>query len=196
VLVGTAVGYLAAGPLPRRDAARPGDILLTTGVVGHGAAAELPNRSRRRSASKGEESLLIHARIEAGLALRPLAHAMIDTSDGLCEAAHLLAEASGVAVELTGEKLPWDPALARAIVDPSARLALAAYGGDYELLATLPSSKVERALVALRSARCPAAVIGRITRGHGVSVSWGRRRVAVPRGSWDPFHAAPPRHRK
>jgi thiamine-monophosphate kinase len=191
-LVGTAVGYLAPGPIPRRDGAKPGDILLTTGVVGHGAAAELPGRSRRGTGSGSEESLHIRARIEAGLALRPLAHAMIDTSDGLCEAGHLLAEASGVAIELTGEQLPWDPKLARAIPKPATRLALAAYGGDYELLATVPRSKVEKALEAVRSTRCPATVIGKVARGRGVSVSWGRRRFPVPRSTWDPFHPTRP----
>jgi thiamine-monophosphate kinase len=198
VLAGTAIGYLRPGNVPRRGAARPGDRLLATGAVGLGAAAALAERAAGPRARRAP-TLSIRGRIAAGLALRPFARAMIDTSDGLGEAAHLLAAASGVAVEIRGEAIPWDPRLARRVRDPAERFARAAYGGDYELLASVPSERAERALRAVRATGTRATILGDVRRGHGAWVQWDSHRAPVPRSTWDPFGAgsarpgAPPR---
>jgi thiamine-monophosphate kinase len=190
VLVGTAIGYLSPGPVPRREGARAGDLLLVTGAVGAGAAAALRGRGGDRAGR-----LAIHARVEAGLRLRPLSHAMVDTSDGLTEAAHLLAGASGVAIELDEARIPWDPRLRRRGRDAMARFALATYGGDYELLAAVPARSALRALRAVRSTGGAATVVGSVGRGRGVWARGPTGRVPLPRGSWDPFHPSTPRRR-
>ncbi len=185
VLVGTAVGYLPPGPIPRRGGARAGDRLLVTGSVGRGGWASLPGT---RGRARGEE-LRIRARVRAGIALRPHAHAMVDTSDGICEASRLLADASSVAITLAVDRIPWHPGLARSLPDAGDRLRVAAYGGDYELLAAVPARAVPRALGALARVGTAGTVVGEVGTGRGAFSTENGRTRPLPPTSWDPFRA-------
>src|SRR6185437_12108884 len=83
-------------------------------------------------------------RIAAGTALRGLAHAAIDISDGLAgDLSHIL-EASGVGAELRANRLPMSPAF-KALSEPEARVELQVSGGDdYELCVCLAAGDVEK----------------------------------------------------
>jgi len=128
----TVVGWaLNVGSLVGRDGARPGDLVGVTGHLG-GAAAAIERLSQRGAAVAHDDELIMRyarpmPRLAEGRALADLgAHAMIDLSDGLASDAELIAQASGVALEIDLEALP----LAAGVSDP----ALAASGGeDYEL---------------------------------------------------------------
>ena len=106
--------------------------------------------------------------MDQGLALRGIASAAIDVSDGLALDAGRMARASGVGVELDLERLPLSSAL-RAAHSESAAHTLALTGGDdYELLFTVsPEQAVELARVS-RSWGCGCTRIGRIVAEPGV----------------------------
>ncbi len=189
VVVGMTVGWARPDRLAPRSGARPGDLIVTTGTVGRGGwAASALSRTARAPALRA--LLHVEPRIAAGRALAPRAHAMVDTSDGIAEAAHLLSAASGVRVRLEEDALPYyRPLHALAL---RRRRALAFFGGDYELLAAIPPERLSEARAAVRSAGVPLTVVGSVERGAGARLATGRGVVPLPRSGWDPFRPRRP----
>ncbi|MBI5495249.1 MAG: thiamine-phosphate kinase [Deltaproteobacteria bacterium] len=186
----TALGSVPPGSALVRSGARPGDGVWISGTLG-GAAAGLKRtaafewrpegvQAALASVSSAEErdalarQLCPVARLALGRALRGVATACIDTSDGtLQDLCHVLA-ASGVGAALEEDRLPRHPALAALPPDEARRLAWAG-GEDFELLFTAPdAAAVERAA---RAAGTPVARVGTITRDralvlHGMHAGW------------------------
>jgi thiamine monophosphate kinase len=112
---------------------------------------------------------------------------MLDTSDGLADASGLMSEASGVAVTVEEALLPWTVGLARAAPTARGRRALGFYGGDYELLAAVPSRAAAPARSAVRAVGGRLTVIGRVEHGQGAYLERAGRRLPMPAGGWRPF---------
>lgn len=176
------VTVVGATPRPLlRAGARPGDAILVSGTVGdaalgiaRGAPPALARRQRRPT-----------PRLALGVALRPLATAAIDVSDGLAQDLGHLCEASGVAASIRLDALPLSAAYRRATRGRPDPLAAALSGGeDYELCVTVPARKVPAALRAAARVRTPLAVVGSIGRGAGVRL--------LERGGG--LHRVPPGH--
>ncbi|AOU97302.1 thiamine-phosphate kinase [Acidihalobacter yilgarnensis] len=135
-----ALGWVPEGEALRRTGARPGDDIYVTGTLGDAGLGLAVVQSRIQVDPAHREALLARLnrpepRIETGLALRGLASAAIDISDGLAaDLGHLL-EASGVGARVELDRLPRSDAVR--LADPHGRLALTA-GDDYELAFTLP----------------------------------------------------------
>ncbi|HKS59489.1 MAG TPA: thiamine-phosphate kinase [Thermoplasmata archaeon] len=179
-VVGFAAGVSPGPHFPTRAGARPGDLLVTTGPVGRGGWREF--RMRQRPGPTALRRLLeITPRLEEGKRLAGHAHAMIDTSDGIAEAVHLLAEASDVRMVLQEAALPIEPALRRAVRERSRRLEIAFRGGDYELLAAVPSGR--RSL----KSEFPSVVVGRVESGSGAWLERGGKLLPLPHSTWQPF---------
>jgi len=134
----TALGR--AGPqVPGRDGGRSGDFLWLTGCVGDGAAGLDQLRQDRRAVGPLVD---IYRRpvpqLEAGRAIAPRAHAMMDVSDGLLLDASRLAEASRCAIMIDLDAIPLSSAFVAVRGDDrDARLFAATGGDDYSLLAAL-----------------------------------------------------------
>ncbi len=134
-LSSTVVGGVPRGRALRRDAARPGDRILVTGVLGRNALARL--RAERRGVRLRHVG---EPRLRAGRALLglPGVGACIDLSDGLAaDLVHVL-RASGVGARVDPARLPRPRGFQRACAalgaDP---LALLVGGGeDFELCFT------------------------------------------------------------
>ena len=167
----TVLGQLPAGQALRRDAARAGDQLWVSGTPGDARLALGQLRGEWRIA--GFDAAL-RARLERptprvalGLALRGVAHAAIDVSDGLLgDLGHLL-RASGVGAEVDVDAIPASAPLA---AQPSARRrdCQLAGGDDYELLFTAPADARDAVLRAADAAATPVACIGRIDAAPGL----------------------------
>ncbi len=137
-------GFVPRGTALLRRGARPGDRIYVTGPLGDAGLAlralraplSLPPDLLREARQRLERPL---PRVSEGLALRDLAHAAIDVSDGLCaDLGHVLA-ASGVGATLWVDELPLSPALqaARDVLGEADCLSLALTAGDdYELCFT------------------------------------------------------------
>ena len=160
----TVHGYVPAELALKRSGARIGDLVCVTGTLGDAAAAlALGARGALR-----ERLDRPTPRVEAGLALRGLASAAIDVSDGLLADLGRLCTASGIGAAL-GDDPPVSPAL-RAACDPSAAKLHAWTGGDdCELCFTLPMMQLGAATAALREIVAFRS-IGRIVAGEGVVV--------------------------
>ena len=190
-VVGVAVGWGKQGRLAPRTAARPGDVLVTTGVVGRGGLAARALRARGvRSVRALAGMLEVEPRVAEGQVLARTVHAMLDTSDGIADSARLLAGSSHRKVVVEEEQLPWAPGLERAARSPAERRAIAFYGGDYELLAALAPADLGRATRAVRSVGGTLRSIGRVERGRGAWLRYDGHEVPMPPGDWRPFDLA------
>lgn len=191
VVVGFALGWGRPGRLAPRSGARAGDLLVTTGTVGRGGVAF--DRHRRRVGARSARlraMLEVRPRVREGRVLVRWARAMLDTSDGIAESARLLAAASRVRVVVDEERLPLDPALARAELSRRRRRTLAFYGGDYELLAAIPPRALAAAARAVRRVGGRLSPVGRVVPGRGAWLATRTGEIPMPPGGWDPFRTA------
>lgn len=189
-VVGTVLAIAPVDRLVPRSGARPGDAVVVTGAVGRGGWVSLSwSASQRRPRVKRAHLLRIVPRVKEGQRLARRAHAMLDTSDGIAEAAHLLAEASHVKLLIDSARLPLYPGLVRDRPSEVLHPQLAFFGGDYELLAALPPRAVAAARRALLALSCPLSVVGRVERGRGAWLVDGNRTRPLPRAGWQPFQS-------
>ncbi len=166
----------ALGSVPRgmalcRDGAAPGDLILVTGTLGDaGLALSADSAAMDAASSAWLQTRLARPepRVEAGIALRGLASAAIDVSDGLvADLGHILT-ASGTGAHVNVDDLPLSPALRRHLPREHAwELALSS-GDDYELCFTLPPGRLEQVEDRLRDLACGFTLIGNITAGGGL----------------------------
>lgn len=162
----TVLGAVPIGAAVSRANARPGDQVWVVGNLGWahaGLLALMRGVPETTLCSAFREPV---ARIEDGLRLRPVAHAMMDVSDGLSIDARRLALASGVAIDLMSAQLQtlvrseWGPQIASWGLSP---IECILHGGeDYALLCTVDASAMP--------AMFGAIAIGRVHAGTGVAL--------------------------
>jgi thiamine-monophosphate kinase len=187
-------GWVPAGQALRRAGAAPGDGIYVTGTLGDAGlalaelgAGRMPDPALRRRLERPDP------RVAAGLALRGLASAAIDLSDGLlADLGHLLA-ASAVGARLELACLPRSPVLA-AWLAAGGDWNLPLNGGDdYELCFTVPRSRAGALTARLGGLDCGIAAIGSVTAEPGLKLLGPDGRPFVPRaGGWDHFGESGP----
>ncbi len=168
----TVLGRVPDGQVLRRDGARPGDLVCVTGTLGDAALAL---RLLREGAAPHP---WLRARLERpvprlaeGRALRGLAGACIDLSDGLVADLGRVLEASAgaagtpLAARIELSRLPASPAFREAAeaLGGARRWALQAAGGDdYELCFTLPAGRLTEARRRLEPLGTPVTALGTV----------------------------------
>ena len=186
----TALGQVAAGAALLRSGARVGDVVLVTGTLGD-AAAGLEIAQRASQGGVDAHAAWLRQRLDypaprvaAGLALRGLATACIDLSDGLLADLRHLCKASGVGAEVELDALPLSPALRASVPVAQAQAWALGGGDDYELCFCVAPAQVDPALARAQAAGVAARVIGRIVATPGVRVrdAQGRDYAPVRRG--------------
>lgn len=172
----TAIGEVPAGRALRRSGARPGDRIAVSGTLGDAAAAL--RQWQRGDAVVGEGQRRLRARLDRptprlalGVALRDLAHAAVDLSDGLAaDLGHVL-DASGVGAAIQAAQLPTSAELRIAEPDADARQRLQMAGGDdYELCLAIPAADWSAAQQAATALGVSLTDIGEIVQARGLSV--------------------------
>jgi thiamine-monophosphate kinase len=170
----TIFGDIPAGQALRRDAARAGDDIWVSGTLGDARLALAGYRGELRV---GEEQLQaagmrMHAptpRVALGMALRGIATAALDISDGLVgDLGHIL-ERSSVGAVLEVDALPVSPLLSSQ--PQTLRRAYALAGGDdYELCFTAPQENREAVIAAACAASTPVTRVGCIETSPGLRI--------------------------
>ncbi|CAB3873935.1 Thiamine-monophosphate kinase [Achromobacter anxifer] len=191
----TVFGAVPAAQALRRDGAQAGDDIWVSGELG---AADVAYRLLDGQ-YPADAALLAATRdalewpqpqVELGLALRGIAHAAIDISDGLLQdLGHILA-ASRVGATLHYAQMPVAAALASLDEAPLRRAVLG--GGDvYQLCFTAPAPRREAVLAAAATAGARVTRIGQIQAQSGLSVldAQGQPLAELPAG-FDHFPAA------
>ena len=157
----TILGEVPPGQALRRDGAKPGDSIWVSGRPGHAALglAHLQGRATLAEPLLATCLAALHRpqpRVALGLALRGIASAAIDVSDGLlADLGHAL-EQSGVAA---GLQIPWlpGPGLERDCV--------LAGGDDYELVFTAAAAFDGEVAALAGKLELPLTRIGQIQHG-------------------------------
>ena len=170
----TAFGTVPEGRLLRRSAAQSGDSIYVSGTVGDAAlglrvaGGELPDLAPDLAGALAERYLRPRPRVELGLGLRALAHAVIDVSDGLvADLAHVCRE-SGVDAVVEASRVPLSPAVRAAVAADATLMETVLTGGDdYELLFTAPATASAAVEDLSADLELPLTVIGRLEEGDG-----------------------------
>ncbi|WP_099210259.1 thiamine-phosphate kinase [Thermococcus henrietii] len=183
IIDGIALG-LAERPLTR-SGARPGELLCVTGDLGRALAGYLVWRNGLEVSDAVrkalyEKFLKPKARVEEGIALSKVASSAIDISDGLAKELYLLAEMSGVGIEVYPERLPIGEGVEEVAgllgLDP-VEVALAS-GEEFELVFTVSPDLAD-------SIDFEFSVIGVVTPGKGVYSVVNGNKKPVPRLGWE-----------
>lgn len=188
----TIFGELPYGAALRRDAAEVNDEIWVSGTLGDPRLALAGYREEiiLDSASIEAAAERLHEpipRVALGIALRGIAHAAIDISDGFVgDLGHIL-QRSGVGATVDVDALPPGPTLARRPRELRRRFSLAG-GDDYELCFTAPESQRDAVLAAANAARTPVTRVGRIESGAGLRLTdAGGAPLALALTSFDHF---------
>jgi thiamine-monophosphate kinase len=192
-----------------RSGARQGDRIFVTGTLGDsGAGLELlkSGAKGRRSGVRSQKSAIRSKdfnfelrppnaalikrhlrpvpRVEWGrqIALSECASSMIDVSDGLSSDLFHICEESGVGAVIFSDSLPLSRSLLKSadqLRRPPLHYVLSG-GEDYELLFTVPSSRMKR----LEALSIPVTEIGMITTGNEMFLinAVGRKTALLPTG--------------
>lgn len=137
------LGLVPKGSALRRSGAREGDLIYVTGTLGDAALAmRLLQQGEPVAAELRRPLDRPMPRVAQGMALREVASACIDISDGLlADLGHIL-EASGVGASLELARLPISKHYLVHADDLADRWAPASSGGDdYELCFTVPQER-------------------------------------------------------
>ncbi len=189
-------GFVPPGMALPRTGAQVGDVVLVTGTLGDAIAGlyalrDPPHDEPPRAALRAtliERLTRPVPRVAAGIALRGLASACIDISDGLLVDLGHICVASGVGAELDAPLLPRSPAL-RELHGEAQSLEFALGGGDnYELCFTVPPAQLEQALADLGRVGCGVTRVGHIVAGDGVRVRDAQGQWLTPKmQGWEHF---------
>ena len=185
----TALGFASAADIPQRSAARIGDRVCVTGTLGD-AAAGLASLADPGDVSSGALEYLRGRltrptpRVAAGLALRGVAHACVDVSDGLVADLGHVAAASGVGIEIDVDALPLSPALCAAVTPERARELALTGGDDYELAFTMAADVVPAGIA---ETDVEFTCVGRVVAGSGVKLLSRDGEMALVRSGWEHF---------
>jgi thiamine-monophosphate kinase len=188
------VGF--AQQIVRRNGARPGEYVVTSGTFGQTAAglkiliegAKAEPGFRKEAVSS---AYLPKPRLGLGLAVSTCLSSSMDSSDGLAITLHTISAMSGVGMRLT--ELPY----ARGLEEFASRNSysaeeLALYGGEeYEIVGTVPKGRIREAKSKARSVGCELHVIGETVSAEelkGVVLPGGRK---VRRDGWVHFRSKP-----
>ncbi|EON90722.1 thiamin-monophosphate kinase [Marinobacter lipolyticus SM19] len=162
-------GEVPSGAALLRTGAEAGDFLCVSGTLG--AAGAALDYLDSVSPSEDERAVLerYHApvpRLNLGIALRGVASAAIDISDGLlADLGHIL-EASGVGADLDCQAMPVSSAVTRLKGQAEAlRLALEA-GDDYELCVAIPPALWKELPEAVRT---QLSIVGKVVSESGIT---------------------------
>ena len=187
----TILGEAPSGQALTRAGANPGDDIYVSGELGDAAFALSALTGRTQFAGDAFAAALARLetpipRVALGIALRGVATAALDVSDGLIgDLAHLL-ERSAVGATLDLAAIPRSAALTRLLGGATRELALQcllAGGDDYELCFTAPASAADRVAGIAADIALPLTRVGMITDGPGLTVrdEDGAPLSAIPR---------------
>jgi thiamine-monophosphate kinase len=166
----TAIGEVPTGEALLRDGARPGDDIWVSGTLGDAALGLAVLQGELDVANKVRAHLieryrLPQPRLALGQALRGLAHAAIDISDGLVADLGHIVQTSGLGAEIRVDLLPLTDADL-----PGAQDAALSGGDDYELLFTAAKSQRDTIEQLIRKLDVPLTRIGEMQAAPGVRV--------------------------
>jgi thiamine-monophosphate kinase len=169
----TAIGRATCVPVPTRCAAKVGDALYVTGILGDAKGGfEMENGHAGGHPSLRAAFNRPVALLEQGRALAKHVHAMMDISDGLLIDAQRMAFASGMGVTIDIAAIPLSRGFIGLFGDSTeSRIEAASWGDDYQLL-----------FACAQDAALPVAAtkVGYFDNGQGLALVDGDTLISLP----------------
>jgi thiamine-monophosphate kinase len=163
---------LPISKIPAQSGAKPGDVIVTSGVFGQTAAGLrilLNNaRAKKRIKAKYTSSVILpKPRLKFGISLRKFLSSSIDSSDGLATSLCRLAIKSNVDFHV--ERVPIASGIDKfASENGVRRKELVMHGGEeFEIVGTIPLGRLNRAQQVANSKGLKLIVMGKVLRGTG-----------------------------
>ncbi len=178
-----------------RSGAKPGDLIMVSGIPGEAAGGLQLLLHPRTSLNDTEQSHAQHLiqrflqpqpRIELGRALRLHASAAMDVSDGLLTDLSKLCAASGCGAQLQLEQLPTSSALRMLFGERHESLILSG-GDDYELLFTINPKSLSLLQDISAHTQVSCTLIGVMTEESGVRCLRNNQSVVITDTGFDHF---------
>lgn len=186
-------GQVPAGAALRRSGARDGDEIWVSGTLGDAALARqrpAANEADTHRAWLRARHEFPSPRVALGAALRGIASACIDLSDGLFADLPRLAGASACGAELEVDQLPLSEA-ARSIGGAEAWQQALAGGEDYELCFAAPPARAAQVEAAAAQVAVPVRRCGRLRAQPGLELRRERAVIEFSHSAFDHFASAP-----
>jgi thiamine-monophosphate kinase len=190
----TAFGSLPVGTMIRRNGARPADVIFVSGTIGD-AGAGLAILNGEASNTTDKTQMLVRRyhlptpRTALGLALRGVAHASLDVSDGLLADLGHIAHSSRARILVDADRIPLSAAF-QSISGRSqeAVVRAATAGDDYEIAFAAPASERQAIARIVDETNTPVTEIGRVVEGSGIALldSSGKE-IPVSRRGYEHF---------
>jgi thiamine-monophosphate kinase len=172
-----ALGFVPQGRMVRRI----GDAIYVTGTIGDSGGGLAILKREAHMLSDADRDHLIkryfvpEPPVAFAAALRDIAHASVDVSDGLIADLGHVASASGVRIVVEGERVPLSAPL-KALWGVQALLRAVTTGDDYQIAFTAPPGLAG-----------PFTCIGQVVAGEGVALALGGREIAIPNPGYRHF---------
>jgi len=186
------MGEVPQGQALQRNGAQVGDDIWVSGMLGQ-AALWLQHRLGKLDVHAEDVAALATAmhhpqpRVALGLALRGMATAALDISDGLlADLAHIL-EASAVGAELDWAAMPKPLLPLSSVTDTVLQQAVLAGGDDYELCFTAAPQHRDTLQALSTQLRLPLSRIGKVTAHAGLQVFNGEARIDLSQKGYAHF---------
>jgi thiamine-monophosphate kinase len=188
----TIIGVVPPGQALHRRGARVGDDIWVSGSIGDAALGLRVLQGSLTADADGHLARryrLPEPRLALGEALRGLARAAMDVSDGLVQDLGHLCRAAGCGAEISADNVPLSPAARAALATDAVLLPLILTGGDdYELLFAAAPEDADAVRAAGKKAGVPVARIGRFIAGEGVVVrDASGAALSLSQGGWSHF---------
>jgi thiamine-monophosphate kinase len=170
------LGFVPPGQALLRSGAQPGDLIYVTGQLGDAGLALLALQQELRLPRLDREAVLARLdrpqpRLAVGRALRGIASAAIDISDGFAaDLGHIL-DASGVGAQVQMQRLPVSEPVRRWLPRAGGWVLPLTAGDDYELCVTVPPARQGEAETAAAEAGCELTWVGVIDARQGLRCS-------------------------
>jgi thiamine-monophosphate kinase len=196
----TAFGRVSPGKMVHRSGAKPGDRVVVTGTIGDAAlglailkggaaAADLTDDAAAKQMLV-ERYRIPQPRNALAMAVRDLAHAAMDVSDGLAGDLAKLCGASGVSAAIDAPSIPLSAAAATLLARGTVGIeAIVSGGDDYEILCAIPENRLEAFAQAAGIAGVAVTSIGTVIAGTSVPrfLDGQGRDIALSRLSYSHF---------
>ena len=187
------LGLVPSGSAIRRSGAGAGDFIFVSGTPGDAAAGlgliqgKNPKMQSEHDRFLRNRFLTPTPRVELGLALRGIASAAIDVSDGLHADLAKLMTASSTGAHVDLNQLPLSPALVDSQGVARARGLALGGGDDYELCFTVPADRLSAVRRAAAASECEITRIGVVEAETGMRCFDAGNLVTVDTTGYDHF---------
>ena len=191
-ICGTAIGVVKKEEFMPRIGTNPGDVIAVTGTLGKAGAGlyNLKNKILDNDISKALLEPTPKLKEGKALARQKCVTSCMDISDGLSSSLYQLQELNNVGFEIDLTSIPISSELIQLHREQSGldiyNISLH-FGGDYELLVTIPAHKFEKAKGTLKKNGANLIAIGRVTRKKEIIVNDGKVKKILENKGYEHF---------